>query len=539
MTEQPSEPAEQPEPGEPGSAPASLIRPQTLVHGIDWPNLFPFTRLFRAFGVAAQPSMLILALAAILTLYVFGQALDAAWYYVSDRVVPGEVELFHETAGGDNFEAALETKRESIRNHYEAYQRSVNAGNPEGVSLDAMRDASIERRDNAIAAAERALDGVSDERRADAERLFDRRVQDAYETTSQDWARLKQINGEGPFATTLKWQTDALNQLVGSLLRLDIDGAVAAIGRSLGTGPSWAVTRFPVYFAIFFAFKIAVLAVFGGALTRIAAVYVARDEKISIREALKFSSGKFLSFVSAPLIPLLMLAGLGLAIALAGLLLNIPAIGPIAVGVGFILVLLGAMVMSLVVVGLVGGFNLMYPTIAVEGTDSFDAISRSFSYLYARPWTLAWYTLLSLLYGAVVYSVFRLFVWLTLSLSHGFIGLFSFRKLEGGREVIPAVWDEAPSFGKLSYDIDFIALSFPQDIAAFFIAFWVYLAIGLLGAFAMSLYFASSTIIYFLMRKDVDATELDDVYMEEDIDDIFGTYDEEEQDAAPADTATA
>ena len=36
--------------------------------------------------------------------------------------------------------------------------------------------------------------------------------------------------------------------------------------------------------------------------------------------------------------------------------------------------------------GTVGGFGLMYPTVAVEGSDSFDAISRSFSYVFARPW---------------------------------------------------------------------------------------------------------------------------------------------------------
>jgi hypothetical protein len=43
----------------------------------------------------------------------------------------------------------------------------------------------------------------------------------------------------------------------------------------------------------------------------------------------------------------------------------------------------------------------------------------------------------------------------------------------------------------------------------------VYLAIGLLGAFAISFYFSANTIIYYLMRREVDATELDDVYLEQ------------------------
>src|SRR3989440_5840949 len=59
---------------------------------------------------------------------------------------------------------------------------------------------------------------------------------------------------------------------------------------------------------------------------------------------------------------------------------------------------------------------------------------------------------------------------------------------------------------------------------------WVYLAIGLLGAFAISFYFSANTIIYFLMRHEVDATELDDVYLEQ--------SDDEFAEPAPAMTVT-
>ena len=45
--------------------------------------------------------------------------------------------------------------------------------------------------------------------------------------------------------------------------------------------------------------------------------------------------------------------------------------------------------------------------------------------------------------------------------------------------------------------------------------------IGLLGAFAISFYFSANTIIYYLMRREVDATELDDVYVEQS-EDEFG-----------------
>ncbi len=62
---------------------------------------------------------------------------------------------------------------------------------------------------------------------------------------------------------------------------------------------------------------------------------------------------------------------------------------------------------------------------------------------------------------------------------------------------------------------------------------WNYLVIGLIGAFAISFYFSSNTIIYYLMRREVDATELDDVYVEETDDDV-----EDPATVAPAGPAT-
>jgi hypothetical protein len=54
----------------------------------------------------------------------------------------------------------------------------------------------------------------------------------------------------------------------------------------------------------------------------------------------------------------------------------------------------------------------------------------------------------------------------------------------------------------------------------------------MLGAFAISFYFSANTIIYVLMRHEVDATELDDVYLEQ-TDEDFGEL------PAPAPTPAA
>src|SRR5207244_1873113 len=58
----------------------------------------------------------------------------------------------------------------------------------------------------------------------------------------------------------------------------------------------------------------------------------------------------------------------------------------------------------LMAVGLVGliGWPLMSSTISTEGTDSWEAVSRSYSYVFQAPWYYAWSGVVALAYGAVI-----------------------------------------------------------------------------------------------------------------------------------------
>src|SRR3954471_20208019 len=58
-----------------------------VIRGINWRETFPFTQIFRAFRVAIHPTKLILALAALLCIYLGGRVLDALWP-VEHRAVP-------------------------------------------------------------------------------------------------------------------------------------------------------------------------------------------------------------------------------------------------------------------------------------------------------------------------------------------------------------------------------------------------------------------------------------------------------------------
>ncbi len=63
-------------------------------------------------------------------------------------------------------------------------------------------------------------------------------------------------------------------------------GVIRSLSNFAAIGPGWLVRYHPLYFVVFAAWFLVIWAIFGGAISRIAAVHVARDEKISVRQAL-------------------------------------------------------------------------------------------------------------------------------------------------------------------------------------------------------------------------------------------------------------
>jgi len=352
--------------------------------------------------------------------------------------------------------------------------------------------------------------------------------------------------GNRPFEPFLRDQVEYLNAIVTFTLAGNFFYPAGVIGAVIAFCASIAdyFARYPAFFAIFYLYFAFLWSVFGGAIARIAAVHVARDEKISVRASVKFSVSKILSFFFAPVIPLLIVILLGLSMSVVSIIGNIPWVGMPVLGAFFFLMLIGGFLMTLVLVGTVGGFNLMYPTIAVEGSDSFDAISRSFSYLYARPWRLSFYTLVAIVYGALTYYFLKLFILIILSLTHYFVDVGIWTQAKSApapsspaapmsmtdalpirpapRELWNQVWP-APSVDDMRIRPNYSALNGGDRVGAGLVFFWVYLTLSILGAYLISYYFSVNTIIYYLMRQEVDATALDDVFVEQSEDDFVET----------------
>jgi hypothetical protein len=280
----------------------------------------------------------------------------------------------------------------------------------------------------------------------------------------------------------------------------------------MGRGVVWMISQHAFFAILFFGGFFVIWGCAGGAISRSAAIQFARDESITAVEAVRYSLGKlFGGFFAAPVAPLVMILAVGILLMVGGALHRIPYIGDVLGGVAFVFALLGGCAIAVLLIGLVGGGGMFWPTIAVEDSDVFDAIARSFSYLFARPIRLLWYLFLAAVYGSFCWLFVSFFAWLAAASTHLFVaagsGLFG---NYGGihPDKLTALWPD-PTFETLFH--------FPKDLsgwdqfAAALIGIWVMLLTGCVWAFLASFYLSANTVIYYLMRRDVDGTDLREI----------------------------
>jgi len=277
----------------------------------------------------------------------------------------------------------------------------------------------------------------------------------------------------------------------------------------MGRGLTWMVTQH-FFFAVLFLLGIALIwGFFGGAISRMAAVQHTRDETVSLSQAFKFTRERlFGGFFMAPIIPLLIILGIGIALIVGGLVLRIPYVGGLVGGLTFFLAVIGGFVIAMVVVGTVGGGSLFWPTIAVEGTDCFDAISRSYSYLFGRPIRLVWYAVLAIVYGGFCWLVVQFVLWLAVASTHLFVDFGS-----GG--TLSSLW-LFPTFESLYAMSPDARQGWSRFTSGALIGLWLLPVFGLAWAFLASYFFTGSTVIYLLLRRDVDGTDMGEIYLDED-----------------------
>ena len=269
--------------------------------------------------------------------------------------------------------------------------------------------------------------------------------------------------------------------------------------------------------------SLAVWSFFGAAISRIAAVQLACDERVGWMAALRFARAKWLSYFGSPVFPIIGVAFAGLFVFVFGLLLNFNW-GVVLVGLLlWPLFLLCGLVMAVLLLGLIFGWPLMWGTISVEGTDNFDALSRSYNYVFQRPLHYLFYALVAAVFGALGWVLVQNF-------AGGVVGLtYQTAGWGAGSEKIAESEEAAESEKDAKETVPRIVLIVnhsddnPSDklggmgtAGARIIHFWAGCVKLLAVGFIYSYFWTASAAIYLLLRRDVDDTELDDVFLDED-----------------------
>jgi len=248
---------------------------------------------------------------------------------------------------------------------------------------------------------------------------------------------------------------------------------------------------------------LAVWAFGGGMITRMAAVELGREEQASVTRAFWLTLRRWFDFFSAPLYPVLGTLLIALLSSLVGMLLWSSDVGVIVAGVLWIFVLIGGALAALLLLWLFIGWPLMWPAISAEETgDSFEAMSRSFAYAFQRPLHYLFYAAVAALFGFICWSVVDFLCQLTLNASYWAVSWGS------GHERIDEIQ-------RAVLDSEQRTLSF--RVGAGMIRGINSILLALSEAFAYSFFWVSATAIYLLLRQDVDRTEFDEVWIDDEV----------------------
>lgn len=310
----------------------------------------------------------------------------------------------------------------------------------------------------------------------------------------------------GPLYAFYKRAIEGAGMAVKGVTNLNVSLFVDGVAQIAFTAPAAAVRHDAWSTAVVAIPLFALIAIFGGAISRMAATEFARGERISWTAALAFSLRRGVAFtctLASPLLGALIVAGI---IAVAGWALL--SLGWVQVGGAVfyglaLLLMLGAV---LLLVGYVFGFPLLIPALACEGTDAIDAIQRTYAYVLGRPVRLIAYTLLSIammvallaVVGGIGSAAISATAIATTTLTNDTVTDAVRSEVPGLTKPKPVSIDSiilrsgpppAPDFGK--------SLNTTKDI----IGFWHNVVALLVAGIGVSYFFSSSTVLYLILRE--------------------------------------
>jgi len=317
-------------------------------------------------------------------------------------------------------------------------------------------------------------------------------------------------------------------------------------------------------------------AFFSAAISRIAAMKIAREETIDVREAAKFGAKKFVPVLSSVLFvaTIVLVFYVVCNATLAGFAMSVPGLDVIMAVLFFTVLFSTFLIVFSLVLGLFG-MNLAASAIATESSDTWDGISRAWNYILVRPWHVILCYGLTFAYLAVFGVFAKLFLDLSVSsLSIGPWGLgertivrqvdradlpnylqervpesvkaakfltpgkgeFMKRYIAGGRDgwtgeklvyyPTDRKWvDEYRASLSPDAQTEVVNWAGGANVSALIpttwkitgtiVWFWLCLSKLLIAAYAVQYFFAATTKLYFLLRKEVEDEDFGEIVVEE------------------------
>ncbi len=241
---------------------------------------------------------------------------------------------------------------------------------------------------------------------------------------------------------------------------------------------------------------ILVWGLFGGAIARIAAIYLTRGETLGPRSALRDALTVWPATTGAPLIALLFAAALAVPIVLLGFLLRSNLMAIIA-GLLWCFVLAWGLMLAGILVGLLLGWPLMWACLGVERSDAFDGVSRCYAYVYQRPLHMAFFVLLAMLLCYLGEAVVAYFAAATIAVAEWTLswGMGS----ERTADLLSANWQASSS-----------------PLASRAINAWIWVWQSIRKAYPLACLWPMAVAVYLLLRREIDSSELDEVTLADD-----------------------
>lgn len=241
--------------------------------------------------------------------------------------------------------------------------------------------------------------------------------------------------------------------------------------------------------------NIAVWSLFGAAITRMAVVSLGRDERVTLGDALRYSGRNFGWYLAAPLFPLVGVAFLVVPLTTLGLAMRFD-FGVLLAGLIWPFILVAGLLMAVLLLGLLGGWPLMWPTIsAEEESDAFEAFSRSFSYTFQRPLHYLFYAAIVVLFGKLAWLLVGNFAEALVSLNHWAVSFGS-----GRARISDVLYPAEESAGLFWAGVNLIH-------------WWDWVVMRAAQAFNFGFFFCTASAIYLLLRRHADQTDFDEVFV--------------------------